>query len=62
MDYVKMSDKQVIDDAYTVMTYVTLATLETELQDVEELIETDEVYSGIYDVKRVLEKAIELMG
>ncbi len=56
-----MTTKQIEADAYTVANYMTLESIENELQDCRDVIANGDGYSSINDVIAVLEKARELM-
>lgn len=57
-----MSASEIEKDAYTVSAYMTLESIENELQDCYDLIEAGDSYGEIANVIAVLEKASELLN
>jgi hypothetical protein len=56
-----MTKKQIEDDAYTIANYITLSTIEAELDDARMAADDPQTsYSGLNDVIKVLEKAVEV--
>jgi hypothetical protein len=56
-----MTDKQVAKDAFTIANYMTLASIENEIHEVEDVIARGEAYDSIHDVLRVLKEAEQLL-
>ena len=57
-----MSASEIEKDAYTVSAYMTLESIENELQDCYDLIGSGDSYSSVGNVIAVLEKASELLN
>jgi hypothetical protein len=57
----KMTKKQIEDDAYTISNYITLSSIEAELEDCRVAAgDPQTYYNGLDDVIKVLEKAVEV--